>query len=74
MNKLTSRGKGQEKLTEKLTKSKKTNIMSSIVRRGVKDPKSSTYLYLNANERIYKSMYIKAILLTKILNIYILQL
>ena len=57
LNKLSSRGKGQEKLTEKLTKIKKTSIISSIVRRGVKDPKSSTYLYLNTNERVFKNMY-----------------
>jgi hypothetical protein len=55
--KLTSRGKGQENITEKLTKLKKTNIISSIVRRGVKDPKSSTYLYLNTQERVFKNMY-----------------
>ena len=57
LNKLTSRGKGQEKLTEKLTKLKKITIISSIVRRGVKDPKSSTYLYLNTNERQFIEIY-----------------
>ena len=57
LNKLRSRGKGQEKLTEKLTELKKTNILSSIVRRGVKDPKSATYLYINTNERVFTSIY-----------------
>ena len=44
LNKLSSRGKGQDKLTEKIINLKKTNIISSIVRRGVKDPRSATYI------------------------------
>ena len=56
--KLSSRGKGQAKVNDKITKLKKVNIISSIVRRGVKDPKSSTYLYLNTDQNVFKELYI----------------
>ena len=55
--KLSSRGKGQEKVNEKLTKLKKVNIISSIVRRGVKDPKSSTFIYLNTDVRVFTEIF-----------------
>ena len=57
ISKLTARGKGQQKLNDKLAAIKKVNIISSIVRRDVKAPDSSTYLYLNTKERIFKDIY-----------------
>ena len=57
ISKLTARGKGQQKLNDKLAAIKKVNIISSIVRRDVKAPDSSTYLYLNTKERIPKDIY-----------------
>ena len=55
--KLSSRGKGQAKVNDKITKLKKVNIISSIVRRGVKDPKSSTYIYLNTDVVVFSQLY-----------------
>jgi hypothetical protein len=52
--KLSSRGKGQAKVNDKIKKLKKVNIISSIVRRGVKDPKViNSYLYLNTDAKRY---------------------
>ena len=45
--KLGTRGNGPSNAKEKVAKITNTHVVSSIVRRNVKDPKSSTYLYIN---------------------------
>ena len=57
LNKVNARGKGQEKLADKLVKLKKVNIISSIMRFYVKTPKSTTSLHLNTDEREFKQIY-----------------
>ena len=56
INKLESRGKGQEKLEKKVKEVKKSKIISSIVRRNSDKPLSFTFLTLNTRERQFKEI------------------
>ena len=47
--KLGTRGNGPSNAKEKVAKITNTHVVSSIVRRNVKDPKSETYIYINEN-------------------------
>ena len=54
ISKLSSRGKGQQKVKEKVKEIKSSKIISSIIRRNVDKPLSFTTLVLNARERQFK--------------------
>ena len=52
-----TRGNGPSNVKEKVAKLNNTHIVSSIVRRGAKDPKSETFIYLNTKERQFDNIY-----------------
>ena len=56
INKLTSRGKGQEKLEKQTKQIKSSKIISGIIRRNVDKPLSFTTLVLNTRERQFKEI------------------
>jgi len=56
INKLSSRGKGQQKAADKVKEIKKPKIISSIIRRNVDKPLSFTTLVLNTRERQFKEI------------------
>ena len=56
INKLSSRGKGQEKLEKTIKKVKVSKIITSIVKRDIDKPLSFTSLILNTREKIFKEI------------------
>ena len=56
INKLSSRGKGQQKAAEKTKQIKASKIISSIVRRSFDKPLSYSFLTLNTRERNFKEI------------------
>ena len=56
INKLSSRGKGQQKAAEKTKQIKASKIISSIVRRSFDKPLSYSFLTLNTGERNFKEI------------------
>ena len=56
LNKLSSRGTGQQKSAEKAKQIKASKIISSIVRRSFDKPLSYSFLTLNTRERQFKEI------------------
>jgi len=57
IGKLSSRGKGQQKLAETVKRIRKVKIITNIFRKFVNDPKSITTLMLKTNERRFDEIY-----------------
>ena len=60
INKLSSRGKGQQKLAETVKRIRKVKIITNIFGKFVNEPKSITTMMLNTNERNFDEIYVNS--------------